>query len=54
MIRELYNNIVCKDFGGGKPSREMQEEISLLLKEMGESMDGFHYEKYKEDRKSVV
>ena len=49
MIRELYNNIVCKDFGGGKPSREMQEEISLLLKEMGESMDGFHYEKYKDN-----
>ncbi len=49
MIRELYSNVVCKGSGGGKLSREVQEEISLLLKEMKESMDDFQYGKYKDN-----
>lgn len=49
MIRELYNNIVCKNFSGGRFGREVQKEIMLLLEEMKENMDGFQCGKYKDN-----
>ncbi|MEY8392921.1 hypothetical protein AALA98_16515 [Lachnospiraceae bacterium 45-W7] len=49
MIRELYSNLVCKDFGEDKFSGEVKEEIMRLLECDGKEMDQLPYGKYKDN-----
>lgn len=49
MIRELYSNMVCKDYSGEKISREIKDEIAALLKNRKERMDNQEQRQYQDE-----
>ena len=50
MIRELYQRmIVCKEYNGDKISREIKDEVEVLLKSREGEMDSQEYRNYQDE-----
>lgn len=49
MIRELYSRMVCKDYNEDKISREIKDEIAVLLKNREGKMDNQECREYQDE-----